>query len=181
MIYYVTLFNALFFSLTLNEKKFSLAFTLTFVGFALVNFLQEKYAKNELLKLIIGSLTIILSILIYYKFESGLNLRFVFFPIPLLLLLTLFNFNKFKIIDHLTYLSLEIIIFFISVYTWWNTNISLALWIIFIFLNGMLIYERIIAIKQKDFQSIGKKYENTLWIQSLFVFGYCISLITYTN
>ena len=118
---------------------------------------------------------------------------------PIILGLSLFNVDKIKQIDPVVYLTLETIIFALSLYTWWNTTIPLALWVIFIFLNGMLIYERIITLKKKPETQentsqentsqekttpkhelkINGKYENTLWIQGVFILGYSISLIIY--
>ena len=126
--------------------------------------------------------------------EENWNVGFLFYPLPIILSLSLFNINRIKTIDPAVYLTLETIIFALSLYTWWNTSIPLALWVIFIFLNGMLIYERIIALKKKPETQentsqekttpthelkINGKYENTLWIQGIFIFGYSISLIIY--
>ena len=194
MIYYVALFNSLFFSLTLNQQSFSSSFLFIFFLTGLINFSQDKFLKNQTTDLVLKSFTIIGSVIFLFVLEANWNIRFIFYPVPIILGLSLFNANKIKRIDPVVYLTLETIIFALSLYTWWNTTIPLALWVIFIFLNGMLIYERVMALKQKPETQentsqekttpkhelkIDGKYENTLWIQGVFIFGYSISLIIY--
>lgn len=195
MIYYFALFNSLFFSLTLNQQRFSLPFLLIFLLTGLINFSQDKFLKNQTTNLLLRSFTIIGSVIFLFVLEEKWNIGFLFYPVPIILGLSLFNANKIKRIDPVVYLTLETIIFALSLYTWWNTTIPLALWVIFIFLNGMLIYERIIALKKKPETQensseeekttpkhelkIDGKYENTLWIQGIFILGYSISLIIY--
>jgi hypothetical protein len=179
MITYIALFNSLFFNLTLNQKTFSVAFVLIFLFSSAINYLQEKYLRNKKINLIIKNIIFPTSIILLFMTEINMNLRFLFYPLPLVIALNLYYIDKIKPIDHLVYLTVEIFIFIISIYTWWNMNIPLALWVIYIFFNGMLIYERSTALKKEKQKGIKLKYENTLWIQNIFVLTYCISLIIY--
>jgi len=179
MIFYIILINSIFLLFSLNNSSFSpilLAPLIIGVG---LNLVEEKTNKNKLYSLIIKNLIFLSVIIFAFKFSNKWNLAFLFYPTPLLLSLNLYTIYNLKKFDSTAYLILDGFIFVFSTYIWWTSKIPLALWVIYLFLNSMLMYERINSIQQNDLEKSESKNINVLWIQNFFILSYWISLIIY--
>ena len=176
---YLVLLNTILLTHSLNKGPFDLKITGAILLLMLVQFFLNKLQHKKWISFALNLVFPVLVTLSYYSFFPNLNLKYAFYFLPLLFGQGVIQLHQIKKFSSGTYTMLEFMIPSTTTYIWWNTNIPLALWVIYLFLNGMFFFEKFSLLKQNKDEEMNKKSSGLIWIQNIFALFYNISFIIY--
>ena len=176
---YLILINTILLSHSLNRSP------IDFIVFGLVSlfvilvYTFNRFIRHDRVRLFCTSALPFAATIAYYSIYSGLNIKYAFYFLPLFQGQILLDLNYLKKFNSSTYLVIETSIPIVSTYFWWNTDIPLALWVIYLFLNGLFFFEKYNLIKQGQKSEASRKNTSLIWIQNIFALFYSFSFLIY--
>ena len=150
---------------------------ISFLIFSAVTFFIFKYLKTDPIRTITFiSCYLMLTAFQFYFFES-FNIKYIAYGMPLIIFFIILYFARNIDLDLYVIISSQSFGILSIFFFWWDSKVVLSLWVVFLVILSIGIYEQITKFKGLNRKEISRKIESINWICNIFCLCYGVLLV----